>query len=105
VTPTNPKEEKDALEIAGRSTALQRLLRAQGLFQALDERLQPLLPAEAQGKIQIACVDQSALVIAAASAAWAARARLESDRILEAAAQLWPEELSRTKVIVSPGLN
>lgn len=49
-------------------------------------------------------MDQSVLVIAAASSTWASRARLEAGRILEAAQALWPEELCSTKVIVSPGL-
>ncbi len=100
----NPKEEKEPLEIFGNSKAMQRLLRAQGAFQALDERIQPLLPSEVQGKVQIACVDRNTLVIAAASPAWASRARLESMRILDAAAELWPEELTKTRVIVSPSL-
>ncbi|MEE4297296.1 MAG: DciA family protein [Wenzhouxiangella sp.] len=101
----NLKGEKEPLEIAGGNKALQRLLRAQRLYQALDERIQPLLPPEAKGKIQIACVDQNTLVIAAANAAWASRARLEAAKILATAAQLWPEKLSKTRVIVSPGLH
>ena len=97
------KEEKQPLAIAGASSALQRLLRAQSLYQALDDRIQTMLPADAKGKIQIACVDQQTLVIACESSAWAARARLEAETILEAAKALWPEDLIRTRVIVSPG--
>ncbi|MFP4207179.1 MAG: DciA family protein [Wenzhouxiangella sp.] len=98
------KDEKQPLDSVAGHAPLQRLLRAERAFEALDARIQPLLPDTARGHIRIACVDQSVLVIAAASSTWASRARLEAGRILEAAQALWPEELCSTKVIVSPGL-
>ncbi len=97
------KGEKKPMEIVSSTGSLQRLLRTQRVYEALDDKIQPLLPASARGNIEVACVDQTTLVLACASPAWASRARLESGRILEAAQALWPEDLLRVKVIVSPG--
>jgi hypothetical protein len=101
----NIKDEKKPLEIGSAAGPLQRLIRTQRVYEALNERIQPLLPESARGRIQVACVDDSILVLACASSAWASKARMESARILEAARALWPKDLQKIKVIVSPGVS
>lgn len=96
--------EKLPIDIVSASDPLQRLVRAQRVFEALDKKIQPMLSESARGRIRVACVDNSTLVLAAASSAWASRARLEADRALETARTIWPEELTGVRVIVSPKL-
>ncbi|MEX2498365.1 MAG: DciA family protein [Wenzhouxiangellaceae bacterium] len=80
-------------------------LRRAEAYLALNERVRALIPEGARGEITIACVERDCLVIAAASSARAAQARLLADSLLEAVRNHWPEELARTRVIVTPGLN
>ena len=98
------RAEKPLSDALTGSTTLRRLARAQQIFEALDSKLQPLLPAAARGKICVACVQDSTLVLAAASSTWAVRARLEAERLLAAAHAVWPKPLERVKVIVSPAV-
>ena len=99
------RAEKSLSDALTGSTTLKRLARAQQIFEALDRQLQPLLPAAARGKVCVACVQGTTLVLAAASSTWAVRARLEADGLLEAARAVWPEPLDRVQVIVSPGVD
>ena len=98
------RAEKPLAETLNRSSTLKRLARAQQIFEALDKQLQPLLPTAARGKVCVACVENSTLVLAAASSTWAVRARLEADGLLAAARAVWPEPLDRVNVIVSPAV-
>ncbi|MFW5815553.1 MAG: DciA family protein [Wenzhouxiangella sp.] len=95
--------EKQAIDVVAGSDPLQRLVRAQRVFEALDERIQTSLSTSARGKIRVACVDGATLVLVASSSAWASRARLEAARALATAQEVWPETLSEVRVIVSAG--
>ncbi|TVQ34615.1 MAG: DUF721 domain-containing protein [Wenzhouxiangella sp.] len=95
-------KEKDVGMVSAGHRGLAGLLRRARAFEALDARLQPLLPENARGQIRVACVEGETLVLAATSPAWSSRARLEAPRLLEAAADLWPTELRSTRVIVTP---
>ncbi len=99
------RAEKPLADTLKGSTVLQRLVRSRRIFDALDRELQPRLPPAARGHVRVACVQQDTLVLAAASSAWASRARLESSSLLEAARALWPGRLERVQIIVSPGLD
>jgi hypothetical protein len=96
----NDRQEKNANQIAGEDRRLATLMRAAGAFEALDRRIQPVLPESARGHIRVACVEDDCLVVAADSPAWASRARLQAVSILEAARQIWPDELTRARIIV-----
>lgn len=91
--------------IAGDRGEPGRALRQAQAFLALNARLRERIPENARGRIAVACVEGDCLVIAAASSAHASQARLLADSLLEAAQQHWPEKLTRTRVIVAPGLN
>lgn len=80
-------------------------LRRAEAYIALNERVRERIPEGVRGEIAIACVERDCLVIAAASSARAAQARLLAASLLEAARTHWPEALARTRVIVTPGLN
>lgn len=95
--------EKQAIEVVAGSDPLQRLVRAQRVFEALDAKIQATLSASARGKVRVACVDGATLVLVAPSPAWASRARLEAARALQTAQEIWPETLSEVRVIVSAG--
>ncbi len=91
-------------ELASRHTSLAPLLRKAQAYAQLNRRLvADLNEAERQG-IRIACVQDQCLVIAAASPAWASRARVLAPRLLDRAAALWPSPLVHWKVVVTPGL-
>lgn len=96
-----PRNEKDLAGIVSADGRLSALIRASRMFDELDRRLQPQLPESLRGKVQVACVDEDVLVIAAASSAWASRARLEAPNMLEAAREIWPQDLRNWRVIVS----
>lgn len=95
--------EKRPTDIVAGSGPLQRLVRAQRIFEALDAKIQPVLSESARGQVRVACVDGSTLVLVAASSAWASRARLEAENALEVARNVWPESLSGVRVIVGKG--
>ena len=76
--------------VAGGDRRLASLLRASQAFEALDARLRPHLSESSRGNIRVACVEGDCLVLAAASSAWASRARLEAQNLLEHAKELWP---------------
>ncbi|MEE4638400.1 MAG: DciA family protein [Wenzhouxiangella sp.] len=96
--------EKQPIDIVTGTNSLQRLIRAQRVFEALDKKIQPALSAAARGRVHVACVDGATLVLAADSSAWASRARLEANQALEAARAVWPEALTGVQVIVNPRL-
>lgn len=81
---------------------LGQALRRAEAYMALNARLVDLIPERARGEIMVACIDGDCLVIAAASAARAARARMLADSLLEAARKHWPGELARSRIIVTP---
>lgn len=95
-------KEKDLASVSSGHRGLAGLLRQARAFDALDARLQPLLPENARGKIRVACIEGETLVLAATSPTWSSRARLEAPTLLEAAASLWPTPLKNTRVIVVP---
>ena len=97
------KSEKNLGEIADSNQRLLSLLNAGRLFDALDRVVQPLLPEQARGQIQVACVEDDCLVLAASSPAWASRARLLADTLLnEVNRYLDQQPLKKTRVIVVP---
>jgi hypothetical protein len=81
------------------------LMRETEAYIALNRRVADAIPASARGQVGIACVDGDCLIIAAASPARATQARLAADAILEAAQKCWPRPLTRTRVIVTPGIS
>ncbi|NDY96679.1 DciA family protein [Wenzhouxiangella limi] len=95
--------EKLPIDIVAGSNPLQRLVRAQRVFEALDAKIQPALSQAVRGRIRVACVDGETLVLAADSPVWASRARLEADHALEIARTVWPEALTKVRVIVATG--
>ena len=100
----NPAGARRADAIAHEQGGLGQALRRAEAYLALNARLVDLIPERARGEIMIACVDGDCLVIAAASSARATQARLLATSLLEAARKHWPGELSRSRVIVTPGL-
>ncbi len=94
-----PAEKKPA-QIASDDRGLATLLRVGRVFDELDRRLQSSLPESSRGHIRVACVDGDCLVLTAESSAWASRARLEAETLLQAARQIWPENLRHTRIIV-----
>ena len=98
------KSEKNLDQVAGADRRLNTLLKAGRLFEELDGAVQPTLPEQARGMIQVACVEEDCLVLAAASPAWASRARLLASTVLAEANRHLPEPLKRTRVIVAERL-
>jgi len=94
------KPESKATDIAGKDRQLSALMRTVQAFEALDRRIQMVLSEQARGRVQVACVDNGQLVLAAQSSAWATRARLEADACLRDAREVWPGEIKSVKVIV-----
>jgi hypothetical protein len=94
------KSEKSLQQVVGDNRRLDMLLKAGRLFDELDRRIQPILPEAARGRIQVACVEDDCLVLAAASPAWASRARLLAESALVEVNQHLPTPLKRTQVIV-----
>lgn len=90
--------------IARAQGGLAQALRRAEAYMALNGRLAELIPEQARGEIMVACVDGDCLVIAAASSARAAQARLLAASLLQAARDHWPGKLERSRVIVTPGL-
>ena len=80
-------------------------LRKARAYMALNARVKHLIPETARGRIAIACVEDDCLVIAASSSASASQARLLADSLLKAASHHWPDRLTRTRIMVMPGLN
>ncbi len=95
--------EKDVTTISSSHRGLSGVLRQARAFEALDQRLQLLLPESDRGHIRVACVEGETLVLAATSPTWSSRARLHALALLEAAASLWPTPLTKTRIIVAPG--
>ncbi len=98
------KSEKSLHQVVGGNRGLDKLLKAGRLFEELDRVVQPILPEQARGRIQVACIEEDCLVLAAASPAWASRARLLADTALAEANRHLPDPLKRTRVIVAEGL-
>jgi hypothetical protein len=99
------KSEKSLDQVAGNSQRLVTLLKAGRLFDELDRQVQAVLPEQARGQIQVACVEDDCLVLAAASPAWASRARLLADRLLNEVNRQLDPPLRRTRVIVAPKIS
>jgi len=93
--------EAIAAERAGPGQALRQ---AQA-YLALNARLRERIPENARGHIAIACVEDDCLVIAATSPARASQARLLAEPLLAEARHHWPGKLTRSRIIVAPGLN
>ncbi len=98
------KSEKNLDQVAGADRRLNSLLKAGRLFEEIDRAVQPALPEQARGKIQVACIEDDCLVLAAASPAWASRARLVASTLLAEANRHLPEPLKGTRVIVAERL-
>jgi len=98
------RSEKSIGQVAGDDRRLSALMRAASAFEALEQRLGPLLAAEWRDQIRVACIEEGCLMLAARSPAWATRARLQADQLLEAAREIWPGELREVKVVVVPAL-
>lgn len=97
--------EKSLAAAVSDAAPLARTLRAQSLFEALDRKLRPAFSSGCREQVQVACVRDDTLVLAATSPAWASRARLEAPGILEAARRIWPGTLKGVQVIVVPPLH
>lgn len=93
---------RDFRKVAADHPSLSRTLRLARTYADLNERVLASLPDSAHGRIRIACVEDDCLVIAATTPAWASRARMLAEDLLDAAAALWPTALTRTRVIVVP---
>lgn len=91
-------------EIARGQPGMARALRMAEACIALNARLQPLLPAAAKGQVQVACIEGSTLMIACASSAWAARARMHAEALLDEARRHWPAPLEEIRVFIAPGM-
>lgn len=101
----NRKVAERSLErIASEDLGLSRLLELARGFEALDARLQARLPESMRGHVRLACIEGECLVLAAASPAWASRARLTADELLAEANRHVDGRLARTRVIVVPQL-
>ncbi len=98
------KSERSLEQVAGDDRRLNALLKAGRLFEELDRAIQPALPESARGMIQVACIEGDCLVLAAASPAWASKARLVAQSLLAEANRHLPEPLKRTRVIVAERL-
>lgn len=98
----NDRSERPLHDIQNDDSTLSGLLRRAHSFQALDQQLQRQLPEAMRGHVHVACVRDQTLVLAAESAAWATRARLEADRWLTQIKPLWPTPLSSCQVVVGP---
>ena len=96
--------EKALYGVLSDSAPLSRTLRAQRSFEALDRQVRPALSVAAREQVSVACVEGDTLVLAARSSVWASRARLESSAALQAAGAVWPQALTRVRVIVVPPL-
>ena len=94
--------EKNLSKAISEAAPLNRLLRAERQFAALDAQIQLHLSDLARGQLRVACVQDGTLVLAAQSSAWATRARLEAQAALAAAQQLWPAPIYKVQVIVAP---
>jgi len=100
-----PNGARRADEIArARGGGLGQALRRAEAYVALNARLIELIPERARDEIMVACIDGDCLVIAAASSARATQARLLASDLLQAARRHWPEQLARSRVIVTPGI-
>ncbi|QOC23204.1 DUF721 domain-containing protein [Wenzhouxiangella sp. AB-CW3] len=94
------KPERNLEQVASADRRLQKLIEAGRLFDRLDRLVQPTLPEPARGHIRVACIEGRCLVLAAGSPAWASRARLLADSVLETVNRQLPEPLEQTRVIV-----
>lgn len=94
--------ERSVDAVAAGDSGLHQLLQAARFFDRLDEQIQPCLPEQMRGMIRIACVEGDCLVIAADSPAWASRARLLADELLNEANRHLDKPLARTRVTVVP---
>ncbi len=95
------RAEKEIEQISGQDRGLERLLRVARIYEALDRRVRPALSEALREHVSVACVESDCLVLAADSPAWATRARLEAPDALQAAREVWPDTLRKTRVIVS----
>lgn len=102
---TDKRTERSVEAITSGSDKLQQMLRAARIFEELDRQVQHRLPEHARDVIQVACVEGDCLVLAAASPAWSARARLLADELLIEANRHLPKPLTRTRVIVVPSMD
>lgn len=96
------RAERDIQQIVGTNRPLRRLLAAASAFGQLDERLQQSLPASMRGHIRLACIEEDTLVLAAASPAWASRARVLADQLRTVVGQELERDPVRTRVVVMP---
>lgn len=92
---------KRVQHIAQRQRGLGSAIRQAEAYLELNRRIQPELPTEARGHIQIACIEGDCLMIAAASPVWATRARMLSNEILAATNRLWPQPLKSARVFIA----
>lgn len=91
-------------EIARGQPGMARALRMAEACIALNVRLQPLLPDSARGQVRVACIEGTTLLIACASSAWAARARMLAESLLDEARRHWPAPLEEIRVFIAPGM-
>lgn len=94
--------ERSLEQITGRHRGLGRLLERARDFDRLDREIQAQLPDSMRGRIRVACIEDDCLVLAAAGPAWASRARLMADELLNETNRHLPKPLSRTRVVVVP---
>lgn len=98
-------EEPRSVRAIGRAQpGLGAALRHVEACAALNRVLSGLIPADARGRLGVVRVEGDCLVIAAASGAWASQARRLSGELVRSASRHWPTPLTRSRVIVQPGL-
>ncbi|NKI34321.1 DUF721 domain-containing protein [Wenzhouxiangella sp. XN79A] len=91
-----------ARDAGGQAGGLRQALRRAEAYLALNERLAPMLPDSMRDAVRVACIEDTTLVLAAASPARATQARLQQAVVLEAASRLWPTPLTEVRVIIVP---
>ncbi len=91
-------------EIARDQPGLAAALRHAENYMALNRRLSPLLPPEMRGRLGVACIEHDCMILAAATPELATRARLMSRELLASARRWWPSPLTRSRIIVTPGI-
>lgn len=81
---------------------LRHLLHRAQAFERLHQLAAAALPEDLARHTRLACVRDETLIIAADSAAWATRARLQGDLWLDTVRQYWPGSIRQLKFRVQP---
>jgi len=100
----NRRHERAIGEVSEGHQGLRRLLETARALDRLDASLRHVLPGSMREHIRLACIEDTTLVLAASSPAWASRTRLLAGELLREANRHVDQRLEGTRVIVVPGL-